>query len=68
MDSASILLWSVLFSAIGMGYFIYGKRQQALVPLCTGLALCIFPYFMTSVTALLIVGVLLVAVPYFIRS
>ena len=67
MDSASILLWSVLFSAIGMGYFIYGKRQQALVPLCTGLALCIFPYFMTSVTALLIVGAVLVAVPYFIR-
>ena len=67
MDSASILLWSVLFSAIGMGYFIYGKRQQALVPLCTGLALCIFSYFMTSVTALLIVGAVLVAVPYFIR-
>lgn len=67
MDSSSILVWSVLFGGIGIGYFMYGKKQRAIVPLCVGLALFVFPYFMTSVTMMLIVGVVLVAIPYFIR-
>jgi len=67
MDSSSIIVWSVLFGAIGMGYFSYGRKQQAIVPLCVGLTLFVFPYFMSSVTMLLIVGVILVAIPYFIK-
>lgn len=67
MDSSSILVWSVLFGGVGIGYFMYGKKQSAIVPLCVGLALFVFPYFMTSVTMMLIVGVVLVAIPYFIR-
>lgn len=67
MDSASIMVWSVLFGSIGMGYFMYGRKQKAIVPLCIGLSLFVFPYFMSSVTMLLIVGVILVAIPYFIK-
>lgn len=67
MDSTAIMLWSVLFGGIGIGYFIYGRKQKAIVPFCTGLALFVFPYFMTSVTMLLIVGVILVAIPYYIK-
>lgn len=67
MDSSSIMLWSVLFGGIGIGYFMYGKKQKAIVPLCIGLALFVFPYFMSSVAMLLIVGVILVAIPYFIK-
>ena len=59
-----MMLWGVLFGSIGMGYFIYGKRQSKLVPLCIGIALCIFPYFMTGVTMLLIVGVVSEAKPW----
>tara|TARA_R110000751_G_scaffold102527_2_gene197147 strand:- start:41 stop:229 length:189 start_codon:yes stop_codon:yes gene_type:complete len=61
------MLWSVLFGGIGIGFFMYGRKQKAIVPLCTGLALFVFPYFMSSVTMLLIVGVILVAIPYFIK-
>jgi hypothetical protein len=32
--SASIMVWSVLFGGIGIGYFIYGKQQKAIVPMC----------------------------------
>lgn len=67
MDSASIMVWSVLFGGIGIGYFIYGKKQKAIVPFCIGLSLFVFPYFVTSLTMLLIVGVVLVAIPYFIK-
>jgi len=67
MDSSSTMVWSVLFGGIGIGFFMYGKKQKAIVPLCTGLALFVFPYFMSSVAMLLIVGVVLVAIPYFVR-
>ncbi|PVZ69620.1 hypothetical protein [Pelagibaculum spongiae] len=67
MDGSSIMIWSVLFGSIGVGFFMYGRKQKAIVPLCTGLALFVFPYFMPSVTMLLIVGVVLMAIPYFIR-
>lgn len=67
MDSSSIMIWSVLFGGIGIGFFLYGKKQGAIVPLCTGLALFVFPYFMTSVAMLLVVGIILVAIPYFIK-
>jgi len=67
MDSTAIMLWSVLFGGIGIGFFMYGKKQRAIVPLCTGLALFVFPYFMSSVLMLVIVGIVLVAIPYFVR-
>ncbi len=67
MDSTSTLIWGMLFGSIGLGFFIYGKRQKAVVPLLTGIALFVFPYFIPNVTILVIVGVILVAVPYFLR-
>ena len=67
MESESLLIWGTIFGAIGLGFFIYGKRQQALVPLCTGIALFVFPYFVSNVYALVVIGVILVALPYFIR-
>ena len=68
MDSASIMLWSVLFGGIGLGYFIYGKKQKKAVPFLAGIGLMVYPYFMPSVIVLLIVGAMLIAIPYFIRQ
>ena len=62
-----MIIWSLLFGSIGMGFFIYGKKQRAIIPLCSGGALIIFPYFMTSVAMLLFVGVVLISIPYFVR-
>lgn len=65
MDT-SLLLWSLLFSSIGLGYFIYGKKQQAVVPLVCGLALMIYPYFVSGTLLLVAIGAALMIVPYFI--
>lgn len=64
---ASALLWGVLFGSIGMGFFIYGKKQKRAVPLLCGLALMVFPYFVSSTLPLVTIGGLLISVPYFIR-
>jgi hypothetical protein len=61
------LLWGLLFGSIGLGFFVYGKRQKAVVPLVCGLVLIIFPYFISNTILLVAIGVALVAVPYFFR-
>ncbi|MEI7869190.1 MAG: hypothetical protein WCI11_14975 [Candidatus Methylumidiphilus sp.] len=66
MNTAS-LLWGLLFGSIGLGFFIYGKKQQAIVPLVCGLALMVSPYFITNTLALVAIGGALMAVPYFFR-
>lgn len=63
----SLLLWGVLFGSIGLGYFIYGKRQRAPVPLLSGVALMAFPYFISNSTLLVAIGIVLTAIPYFVR-
>jgi hypothetical protein len=61
------LLWGLLFGSIGLGYFIYGRKQRAVVPLVCGLALMVFPYFVSNALLLVGIGVLLAAIPYFLR-
>ena len=65
--TAATLLWGVLFSGIGIGFFIYGKKQQANVPLACGIGLMIYPYFISDTALLVVIGVLLTAIPFFIR-
>ena len=57
-----------MFSSIGLGLFLYGKKQRAVVPLVCGLVLMIYPYFIPNVIALVAIGVVLTAVPYFFKS
>lgn len=66
--SESWLLWGLLFGAFGLGFFVYGKKQQAAVPLVCGLALMIFPYFVANTVLLVAIGVVLIVVPYFVRA
>lgn len=65
--SASSLFWGMIFGAIGVGFFVYGKKQAAFVPLLCGLALMIFPFFVSNTYVLVAVGVVLIAIPYFTR-
>ncbi len=67
MGSAASLIWGVLFGAIGLGFLVYGKRRKSLVPFCAGAALCVVPYFIPSVLALVVVGVILIAAPFLVR-
>jgi hypothetical protein len=66
MDTSS-LLWGLLFGSIGLGYLVYGRRQKAVVPLVCGLALMIYPYFVSNTLVLVALGLVLMAIPYFIR-
>jgi hypothetical protein len=66
MDFGTTLIFSILFGSIGAGYFVYGKKQQAAIPLIAGIVLCIFPYFVANVYILVLVGIVLTVLPWVI--
>ena len=68
MGSTAAIVWDVLFGLVGTGYLVYGKKQQAVVPLLCGFALMVFPYFVSSTVLLVIIGVMLMAVPFLYRE
>ncbi len=65
MTSEAMLLWSLLFNSIGLGYFVYGRKQGNKVVLYSGVALILYPYLFNSVWAVIGVGLVLVCVPRF---
>ena len=67
MDTSSLLL-GLVFSAIGAGFFMYGRKQTRPVPLLCGLALMVYPYFISNNALLVAIGVVLMAIPYFVRT
>jgi hypothetical protein len=56
----------IFTGAIGVGYFMYGKRQTKFVPLLAGMMLCVYPYFVSSAVWLVVVGAALMAAPFLI--
>lgn len=67
MFNTTTLIWGMLFGIFGLAFFVYGKKQAAVMPLVCGLALMIFPYFVTNIYALVAVGLILIALPFIIR-
>lgn len=63
MNTAN-LLWGILLSSIGLGFFIYGKKQQRISALLCGAALMAFPYFVSSTVLLVLIGAVLVGLPF----
>ncbi|TCB77728.1 amino acid transport protein [Acinetobacter sp. ANC 4173] len=65
--NATQLFLGVIFSSIGLGYFLYGKKQKLTVPFVVGLVLMVFPYFIESNILLSSIGIFLSIIPYFLR-
>ena len=66
MNSTQLFL-GVIFSSIGLGYFLYGKKQKMTVPFVVGLFLMVFPYYIESNVLLSGIGIVLSVIPYFLR-
>ena len=66
MDASS-LLWGLLFGSIGMGYFIYGKKKGEVAPMLSGIGLMAFTYFVSNSILIVLIGIVLMALPYFLR-
>ena len=65
--NTSSLLLGLVFSSIGLGFFIYGRKQKLAMPLICGIALMVYPYFVSNNALLVAIGVALIAIPYVVR-
>jgi uncharacterized protein (DUF983 family) len=61
------LLGSVFIGSIGLGLFIYGKKQRRAPHLLVGLALMVYPYFVSSVTLMFVIAGALGGLLYFAK-
>ena len=67
MDSTTSIIWGILFGAIGMGYLIYGRKQRRSLALLSGIVLCAFPYFVSNVFLMILIGIIAMVLPFFVR-
>ena len=68
MDDGFTLFWHLIYGAIGLGFFMYGRRQRMAMPFISGVGLMVVPYFVANIWLLLLSGIILMALPYYIRS
>jgi len=54
------LLASLLVGSIGMGLFVYGKRQRRAPHLVIGIVLMVFPYLVPGVALMFVIAAALV--------
>jgi hypothetical protein len=67
VNTETSLFLGLLFSCIGLGYSMYGKQQRMGIPLACGFGLMLFPYFVSNLVLYLLIGLSLMAIPYFLR-
>ncbi len=67
MAGEAQLLWGLVFSSAGLGFFIYGRKKGRLVPIVCGLSLMIYTYFVPNTYVLVVIGAILTALPFFLR-
>jgi hypothetical protein len=58
------LMISFVFGIIGTGFFIYGRKQSRFWTMIAGIALGVYPFFVSDLWMMLLVGVVLTAVPF----
>ena len=67
MLDTNYLLISLVFSSIGVGYSIYGKKQKHTVAFVSGICLMFYPYMIYDPLLLIVIGVALMFVPKYIH-
>ncbi len=64
--STAGIVWSILFGLIGGVYFVYGKKHKRFAPLFCGVALMAYTFMVSNTYAIFLMGIGLMAVPYFL--
>ena len=61
---AKFLFASLLWGSIGIGYFIYGKKQREIVPMGGGLAMIAVSYLVSSALLMSLISIALMVAVY----
>jgi uncharacterized membrane protein HdeD (DUF308 family) len=66
MFNANFLFASLIWGSVGMGYFIFGKKQSSWAPMIGGVLMIAASYFIGSALLMSIVCISLMAAIYFL--
>lgn len=64
----SSLFAPLMFGTVGFGAFVYGKKIASWRPMVIGAALMAYPYFISSVLLMYVIGIALCASLYLFRD
>ena len=64
MFSTSFLFASLVWGSIGVGYFIYCKKQQSLSPMVGGIVMIGVSYFVSSALLMSLICILVIVAVY----
>lgn len=64
MSLETWLIVGLITGTFGLAIFVYGKRQHKIIPMLSGILLCIYPYFIHSLTLIIVIGIVLVVLPF----
>ncbi len=67
MGDSTALIIGLIFGSIGVGYCVYGRKQSHIVAFIAGLFLIGLPYVIDSNAALIIVSLIIMVSPKFIK-
>ena len=65
--SAANLIGGFVFGSIGFVAFIYGKRMNLWKPMFLGIALMVYPYFISNDLAMIAIGAIGTTCLFFLR-
>jgi hypothetical protein len=65
--NTSTLVGGVVFGSLGLGFFVYGKKQKAVMPLICGLGLMLLPYLISNIYLMILSGFVMTAAPFLIK-
>jgi lipid-A-disaccharide synthase-like uncharacterized protein len=66
MPSGTTLFVGILAGALGLSYFIYGKKQERIGFLAAGVGLCVYPYLVHGLGLQILIGLGLAAAPFLV--
>jgi len=66
--NAHYLVASLIWGSVGLGLFIYGKKQQSMVPLFGGLLIIGISYFIDSALYMSLAAIALLAGVYWLKK
>jgi hypothetical protein len=66
MFDANFLLASLIWGSVGLGYFIYGKKQGAWVPMVGGIVMIAVSYVVASAMVMSLISIGIIALVYFL--
>jgi hypothetical protein len=66
--TAGSLIWGLIFSSIGTGFFIFGKKKSNMLLMFVSVVLIGYPYVVQKTVPIILVGAALTAACYLVRK